>query len=104
MDDSTPFCNPENLVAISARRRAKVRQVGGNHTKSDILDLFVLQRGKCAICKCSIKSGYHVDHIMPLKLGGHNSRSNLQLLCASCNVRKSCKHPIDFARSVGMLL
>lgn len=48
--------------------------------------------------------GYHVDHIQPLALGGSNDKTNLQLLCPTCNTKKSAKHPIDFMQSRGLLL
>ncbi|HKP54623.1 MAG TPA: HNH endonuclease [Chloroflexia bacterium] len=33
----------------------------------------------------------HVDHKFPSSKGGHTKRSNLQFLCAKCNLRKSDK-------------
>ncbi|MFZ1365737.1 MAG: HNH endonuclease signature motif containing protein, partial [Brachymonas denitrificans] len=77
---------------------------GGTHTAEDVADLFRLQRGKCACCRTSIKRCYHVDHIEPLARGGSNDRTNLQLLCPTCNTRKSAKHPIEFMQSRGLLL
>lgn len=63
-----------------------------------------LQRWKCAICAVSVREKYHVDHIMPLAKGGEHTPANLQLLCPSCNVRKSAKHPVDYMQSRGFLL
>lgn len=31
----------------------------------------------------------HIDHIFPLALGGSNDLVNLQLLCETCNLKKS---------------
>jgi 5-methylcytosine-specific restriction endonuclease McrA len=62
------------------------------------------QRWRCAICRCSIKGGYHLDHIMPIARGGKHEPRNLQLLCGPCNVRKSAKDPIDYMRQIGRLL
>ena len=96
--------HPEQRRTNEANRRARKQAAGGTHTLDDIAALFRLQRGKCACCHASIKRGYHVDHIQPLALGGSNDKGNLQLLCPTCNTRKSAKHPIDFMRSRGLLL
>jgi len=41
---------------------------------------------------------------MPLSRGGSNDKYNLQLLCPTCNLKKSAKDPIDFAQENGNLL
>jgi 5-methylcytosine-specific restriction endonuclease McrA len=46
----------------------------------------------------------HVDHILPLALGGDNRRKNIQLLCPTCNLSKGAHHPIDHAQRNGLLL
>lgn len=87
-----------------ARRRARLLSVGGKHTAKDIVDLLKQQRGKCAYCKNVVRYKYHVDHIMPVSLGGDNDRSNLQILCPGCNQSKHASHPIEFAKRLGLLL
>ena len=98
--------NPETVRAHGHNRRARIKGVGGTHTAKDIQALFDLQKGKCAHswCRRSLSSGFHVDHRVPICLGGSNGSKNLQLLCQPCNSRKSAKHPIDFAQQNGMLL
>lgn len=66
--------------------------------------LFNLQRGKCACCGLPLGDNYHLDHIMPLALGGTNTDDNIQLLRQRCNNQKHTKHPIDFMQSRGFLL
>jgi 5-methylcytosine-specific restriction endonuclease McrA len=96
--------NPDRCRAKQARRRAKKLDVGGRYSSEDVAKLLRLQKAKCAFCRAGIKTGFEVDHITPLKLGGSNRPSNLQLLCRSCNRRKAAKHPIRFAQECGRLL
>lgn len=84
----------------------KARKIanGGTFSQNDINRLMKQQKGKCVVCKGDITELYHVDHIMPLSLGGSNEPKNLQLLCPTCNLTKWNKHPIDFMQSKGFLL
>lgn len=66
--------------------------------------LFKLQRGKCACCGEPLGKNYHMDHIMPLALGGTNTDDNIQLLRQICNNQKHAKHPVDFMQQRGFLL
>jgi 5-methylcytosine-specific restriction endonuclease McrA len=85
-------------------RRARKRNAEGSHTAANIQQLLVFQKRKCAVCHTSIKNNYHVDHVIPLALGGGNGKDNLQLLCPHCNLRKNAQHPVEFMQSRGMLL
>ena len=38
----------------------------------------------------------HLDHVMPIKLGGPAHRSNEVITCRSCNIHKSAKHPLTW--------
>jgi 5-methylcytosine-specific restriction endonuclease McrA len=96
-----------DIVRVHTRnRRARKKSAPGTHTAEDVEWLMTKQRGKCAHswCRKSLKNGHHVDHVLPLALGGSNDRSNLQLLCESCNCSKGAKHPIQFAQQHGLLL
>ena len=79
-------------------------QSSGKISKDIAKRLMVLQKRKCACCEVIISKEYHIDHIMPIALGGSNTDDNIQLLCKSCNLRKSAKHPIDYMQSIGKLL
>lgn len=96
--------NPLKRSAAQAAYRARKRGAMGTHTGEDISRLYGLQKGKCACCKVSLANGYHVDHVVPLALGGTNDKDNLQLLCQFCNCSKGPKDPIDFAQQIGRLL
>lgn len=49
---------------------------------------------RCATCgRCSDDGAVlHVDHIIPVSLGGTNERSNLRALCDDCNLGRSNKY------------
>lgn len=96
----------ETKNAHHRTRRARKSGLNGTHTKADIDEILRRQKYKCAECGASVKkrANRHVDHVMPLALGGSNDKSNLQVLCPPCNLSKSSRHPLDFARSKGRLL
>jgi 5-methylcytosine-specific restriction endonuclease McrA len=99
--------NPEQTLANIHNRRALKRAAPGRHTAADVAMLYSTQRGLCAGCTAALvktgKGKMHVDHVMPIKLGGGNGPENLQLLCPPCNLSKNAQHPDDWARSRGRL-
>jgi 5-methylcytosine-specific restriction endonuclease McrA len=97
--------NPERISAGRQLRRARLKGAKGSHTGEQLKELQAKQRFKCACgCKRSIKVKYHVDHYVPLSLGGSNDILNIQLLHPTCNLRKGALHPIEWARRMGRLL
>jgi len=96
--------NPDKCRAKNNARRTRILIAKGSHSAEDIQSLFKAQKGKCAYCAVRVKTNYHVDHIMPLSKGGANWPANLQILCATCNIKKSAKDPIVFAQDIGLLL
>lgn len=96
--------NPEAVRIIGHNRRSRKLSAGGKLSKDLAERLFKLQRGKCACCGEPLGKNFHLDHIMPIKLGGANTDDNIQLLRQRCNNKKSAKHPIDFMQSRGFLL
>lgn len=96
--------HPEIMRIHCHNRRARQRASGV--LSKDLADkLFKLQRGKCACgCKQPLGSDYHLDHRMPLALGGSNTDDNMQLLTSTCNMQKGAKHPVTFMQQRGFLL
>jgi len=89
--------NPEKRRAARKARKSTRRE---NLRAS----LSTAQRGRCAYCRERLGEDSHIDHIVAVARGGSNRRSNLQLACADCNMRKGAKDQIVFAQSMGMLV
>jgi 5-methylcytosine-specific restriction endonuclease McrA len=93
--------NPHKVREFTARRHGRKL---GRLPRGTVQRIGQAQRWKCAVCRASLKAGYHLDHVMPLALGGEHLASNVQLLCPTCNVRKAAKDPLQFMRERGYLL
>lgn len=58
----------------------------------DYLKLLWTLDHRCSKCgKQPPEVKLHIDHIIPVSLGGPSKKSNLQFLCQRCNLKKSSK-------------
>ena len=59
--------------------------------RSTIAKNLKVQKGKCNFCKLTFKPGdlLEVDHITPVKAGGHKFKNNLQVLHSHCHDKKT---------------
>ena len=96
--------NPQRKRVYRATRKNRALGNGGALSADICSRLLILQKVLCACCKKPLGDDYHLDHIMPLKLGGRNSDDNVQLLTKTCNLQKSARHPIEFMQARGLLL
>jgi 5-methylcytosine-specific restriction endonuclease McrA len=97
--------NPHKGIIYAQIRRTRKKGNGGSLSDGIIDKLLLFQRGRCCICRCKLsKSGYNLDHIMPISKGGQNADSNVQLTCPKCNAQKRAKDPIKFMQERGYLL
>lgn len=95
--------NNKNVLRIYClNRRRKI--ANGKLSKTIVDDLMLKQNGRCPACRELLNEDYHLDHIMPIALGGKNEDSNIQLLHSRCNMKKNAKHPVDFMQSNGYLI
>lgn len=63
------------------------------------------QNGLCMYCGVSLnRRNMHIDHIYPVEHGGSNEETNLQALCAGCNMRKGVQTDDEFRERYRELL
>ena len=90
--------HPELRRAAHRRRRSRELQLLG--TVSPNIERVLLRRHShtCAACRKEIgpRGTWHLDHILPLALGGLHDDANLQILCVFCNLSKGAKHPEEW--------
>jgi 5-methylcytosine-specific restriction endonuclease McrA len=88
--------NPEKIAALTANRRARVREAPGKWTHEDIVEQYFIQNGRCLYCCVPIAKGeFQTDHIVALVNGGTNARSNLALACVRCNQTKQTQSALN---------
>lgn len=71
--------------------RGKEKGTKGFYTIDDIIVIRERQMDQCVYCRNKLKNRGHLDHKIPLSKGGSNWPDNLQLLCGSCNRKKSAR-------------
>ena len=80
----------ERSRLISSKRRAEIRTSSDwTITHKALAELMFLQFNSCTICAIGIAEDYHIDHIQPLADWWEHTIHNIQLLCPSCNLKKS---------------
>lgn len=92
--------NPDKRAATDRNRRSRLASAQGTHTADDVRYIMWAQSFMCYYCGIPIRDSYHVDHIMPIALGGGNGPDNLQCLCPTCNLRKGALHPDTWVERV----
>ena len=74
------YLKRERLKCNEVRRKRRARLLGqiGQCSFSDIKKIGDLQKWKCVSCKKKVSKKYHVDHVIPLALGGSKTGSEIQ--------------------------
>jgi len=75
-----------------ARHAAARRGAGADRyiPKGVIGRLMALCQFRCGRCGVHLaRTGFHIDHIVPVCKGGRHQEENLQLLCPRCNLTKA---------------
>lgn len=90
----------EKRKVCKANRRAREYSAEGSHTPEDIKRQYELQGGLCYWCNTPLDGKYHLDHLIPLAVGGTNNPDNLVCSCPKCNLRKWKKLPDEFMKII----
>lgn len=82
--------NPEALRRKKRKRRARLANVeSDDYTRREIYDR---DGGRCRQCETEVSfDQFHIDHIVPITLEGPDVRSNVQVLCPTCNRKKGTR-------------
>lgn len=80
--------NPDKVREWSTTRQSRKT---GRLPRGTVKAIGERQGWKCVYCTVDVSTKYHVDHIHPLAKGGKHEPQNIQILCPSCNVKKSSK-------------
>lgn len=78
--------NPDKVRLHLYRRRALKAMV--EHQPYTRTEIYERDGGRCKICGVELKlepNGFHIDHIVPISLGGPDIPANVQLSCQPCN-------------------
>lgn len=89
--------NPEKQQGYRAATKANRRSAEGVLTKEDVAAARAEGEGRCPYCICDLsQTKSHVDHVRPLARGGTNTRDNIVVCCARCNLKKNSKTVKEF--------
>jgi hypothetical protein len=81
------FVDEDQLLAkVNARRQETTRR-----PIPEAVRHAVWRRDGAACVQCGAQENLEFDHIIPISRGGANTERNLQLLCETCNRKKSAK-------------
>lgn len=83
---------PERAQLARAKRRAAKKAV--LHEPWTRREIYDRDGGDCKICGAPLPyapHAFHIDHIVPISLGGPDIPANLQLACPGCNLEKRAR-------------
>lgn len=91
------------------KKRSGFRYLAGTKRKNYInkkviRDLLEAQGRACGYCDKVLVDGYHIDHIIPLRVGGTSRKENLCVTCPSCNFIAGSKEFQTFAAKKNYIL
>jgi len=102
-------CNVKEKNKVTNIKRRALKHTNSDETINfKALELLKeKQKHKCYYCNSKLdfknKNMAHLDHYIPLALGGIHSINNVVWSCKKCNLSKGKVNPFDFANKLGRL-
>ena len=93
--------NMEKVLMWNRLRRHRDRAAGKVPHRFEIGMLMCEQDARCTYCQALLSGDFHIDHKTPVSRGGTNELDNLQLLCKTCNLKKSAKTHEEYSILTG---
>jgi len=92
--------NPDKIREYNFKR--KINGTIEKGVVDRVINANILKYGSiiCEKCEKECLDNYHIDHIIPISKGGNNDYSNLQILCAHCNLVKHVDIA-DYRQNIG---
>lgn len=90
-NESVKKYRSQNPDKVREWKQSRSRRKYGRLPKGTVASKQKAQDYKCVYCGTDTSVKFHVDHIVPLALGGKHEPSNVQITCPSCNLRKWIK-------------
>ena len=83
--------NIEKILIKNRNRKNKLRASSKNSDIDNKYLLEILEKSiKCPLCKnlYKNKTDKHIDHIIPISIGGEHKKSNIRVICKKCNLTR----------------
>lgn len=98
--------NPHKMQSAvhqaTIKRKYPIAFAEGDITTKDLTEWLLTNRGQP--CKYCGKPGTHIDHVVPLSVGGSHTWSNVVLACETCNLMKQDKTPEQWINAMKAVL
>jgi 5-methylcytosine-specific restriction endonuclease McrA len=96
------IANPARMKALRQTERGRRRKLAGKPFKAEeITALYGRQQGRCFYCGTPLAFGeFHLDHYIPLKMGGPHEITNIVIACGPCNLKKGALSPLEYGSRV----
>jgi 5-methylcytosine-specific restriction endonuclease McrA len=90
------------MKALRQTERGRRRKLAGKPFKAEeITALYGRQQGRCFYCGTPLAFGeFHLDHYIPLKMGGPHEITNIVIACGPCNLKKGALSPLEYGSRV----